>query len=79
MKATGESNLSDAVGGAAQQVVADLQSVGVEKRDGGLLHIAAENRAAFASAHISGGSDVVQRKFFRVMAVNIGNHVLLGQ
>ena len=78
VKAAGEGDFCDAVGGTAQEIAADLQAVSVEKGDGCLLHIPAEDRAAFAAAHISCCGNVVQCELLRVMTVNIGNHFSLG-
>lgn len=78
VKAAGEGDLCDAVGGTAQEIAADLQAVSVEKGDGRLPHIPTEDRAAFAAAHISCCGNVVQCELLRVMTINIGNHFSLG-
>ena len=78
VKAAGEGDFCNAVGGTAQEIAADLQAVSVEKGDGRLPHIPTEDRAAFAAAHISCCGNVVQCELLRVMTINIGNHFSLG-
>lgn len=76
-EAAGEGDFGDGEVGGGKEAGADLEAVGVEEAVGGLVEVAAEYFAAFASADVSGGGDVGEGEFFGVVLADVGNHVFL--
>lgn len=77
VETAGGGYLSNVHGGIFQKAPAYFQTVAVQEVNRRLAHVTFKHGAAFASAHIAGGSDGSQVQFFRIMPVDKRHHVLL--
>ena len=77
VEATGGRDLGNAEGGSGQKVTADLHTVIIQKGDRRLGQIFLKDLAAFATAHRSCSSNILQGDMLLIMLIDIRNHLLL--